>query len=122
MTDEQLKEILDRHKVEDKNGEYTMQIWTLESIAAAMREAVQKGIDEHEATKRGYVFDKWLIEQRLKTLEAVEKGSIAFSDFTLDYAYEFETKKWYAMLEIINLENGKTTEQLYQEYLNSLKK
>lgn len=80
MIDKELEEILFRH---NKNivGDDTITALTFKGTLSAMREAIQKGIDEHEATKRGYTFDKWLIEQRLKTLEAVEKGSIEFAEW-----------------------------------------
>jgi len=102
MTEEALIEILQKH---DSVLSGPMLI---KDIISAMREAVQRGIDEYVATQKGHVFDIWEIEQRRKLLEAVEKGSIEFYNWQKNNPAVMSKFKYF------------TTDQLYNEYLKTL--
>lgn len=42
-----------------------------------------------------------------------KENAIAFAEFAKNYAYEFDSNRWFAELEIVRDDTGKTTQQLY---------
>ncbi len=77
MTDEQLINILKKKNLTDG----LEILGTLEDGLSAMKEAIQKGIDEYVVTQKGHVFNIWEIEQRKKVLEAMRIESIGFAEW-----------------------------------------
>lgn len=141
MTDEEIYQTFRRHILKYDAGDarhpYGWFTVLLDAQKEIIAEAVQKGIDEHVVTQKGYVFNIWEIEQRRKVLEEIEKGSIDFVKFL---AKEFSDKRnddQNPLSEIRDRDGFNivyyykegnddclkpSLEQLYQEYIQSLNK
>lgn len=117
MTEEALIEILQKH---DSVSSGSMLI---KDILSAMREAVQRGIDEYVVTQKGHVFNIWEIEQRRKFLESVEKGSIQFARWAMGSISQMHVPSKEGFWEVIKPSSRysepeyKTDAQVYKEFL-----